>query len=93
MIIPMQLPDPVVADVRRRLHRIAGQLAGIERMLDDGRECRDVVTQVSAATKALEQVGFRIVAAGLQYCVEHPDESAADGYAVEAFQQMFMKLA
>lgn len=89
----MQLPDPVIEDVRRRLHRVAGQLSGIERMLDEGRECRDVVTQVSAATKALEQVGFRIVAAGLTYCVEHPDEAEAEGYALDRVQQMFMKLA
>lgn len=89
----MQLPESVVEDVRRRLHRVAGQVQGIERMLDEGRECRDVVTQVSAATKALEQVGFRIVAAGLSYCVEHPEEAAADGYALDSVQQMFMKLA
>jgi DNA-binding FrmR family transcriptional regulator len=89
----MQLPESVVEDVRRRLHRVAGQVQGIERMLDEGRECRDVVTQVSAATKALEQVGFRIVAAGLSYCVEHPEEAAAEGYALDSVQQMFMKLA
>lgn len=89
----MQLPDEVVDDVRKRLHRVAGQVQGIERMLDEGRECRDVVTQLSAATKALEQAGFRLVAAGLAYCVEHPEEAEADGYAVDAVQRMFMKLA
>jgi len=89
----MELPEAVAADVRRRLHRVRGQIEGIERMLDQGRECRDIVTQVSAATKALEQVGFRIVAAGLAYCVEHPTEAAAEGYQLETVQQMFMKLA
>ncbi len=89
----VELAEDVVEDVRNRLHRIAGQLQGIERMLDGGRECRDVVTQVSAATKALEQVGFRIVAAGLAFCVEHPEEAAADGYPLEEVQKMFMKLA
>ena len=53
----------------RRLHRVVGQVQGVERMLDEGRECRDVVTQISAATKALEQAGFRLVAAGLTYCL------------------------
>jgi DNA-binding FrmR family transcriptional regulator len=89
----MQLPEDVVQDARRRLHRVAGQVEAIERMLVEGRECREVVTQVSAATKALEQVGFRILAAGLTYCVEHKDEAAADGYALEDVQRMFMKLA
>jgi DNA-binding FrmR family transcriptional regulator len=89
----MQLPDDVVDDVRKRLHRVAGQLEGIERMLDDGRECRDVVTQISAATKALERAGFRLVAAGLTYCVANPEEAAADGYPLEEVQRMFMRLS
>lgn len=89
----MQLPDEVVEDVRRRLHRVAGQLGGVERMLDEGRECRDVVSQISAATKALEQAGFRLVAAGLTYCLANPEEAEADGYPLDAVQRMFMKLA
>jgi DNA-binding FrmR family transcriptional regulator len=89
----MQMPEDVVEDVRRRLHRVAGQVQAIERMLDDGRECRDVVTQISAATKALEQAGFRLVAAGLTYCVQNPDDAAAEGYPLEEVQRMFMKLA
>lgn len=89
----MEIPEDVIADVRRRLHRVGGQVRAIERMLDDGRECREVVTQISAATKALEQVGFRVVASGLTYCMAHPDEAAADGYTVEDVQRMFMKLA
>jgi DNA-binding FrmR family transcriptional regulator len=89
----MQLPDEVVEDVRKRLRRVAGQVQGVERMLDQGRECRDVVTQISAATKALEQAGFRLVAAGLTYCLDNPDEAAADGYPLETVEKMFMKLA
>lgn len=89
----MKMPEEVVEEARRRLHRVAGQVEAIERMLDDGRECRDVVTQISAATKALEQVGFRVVAAGLTYCLQHPEEAAAEGYPLDELQRMFMKLA
>jgi DNA-binding FrmR family transcriptional regulator len=89
----MELPDDVIADVRKRLHRVSGQLAGIERMLDDGRECKDVVTQISAATKALEQTGFKLVAAGLTYCLANPEEAEASGYPLETIEKMFMKLA
>ena len=89
----MEMPEDVVEDVRRRLHRVAGQVKAVERMLDEGRECRDVVTQISAATKALEQAGFRLVAAGLTYCLEHPEEAEADGYGVDNVQKMFMRLA
>jgi DNA-binding FrmR family transcriptional regulator len=88
----MQLPDEVVDDVRKRLRRIAGQVQGIEKMLADGRECRDVVTQMSAANKALEQAGFKLVAAGLTYCVENPDEAEASGYPLDEVERMFMRL-
>jgi len=51
-------PAEVTDDRRKRLRRIAGQVQGIERMLDEGRECRecrDIVTQISAANPAFEQ--------------------------------------
>jgi DNA-binding FrmR family transcriptional regulator len=89
----VELPDETIEDVRKRLHRVSGQLAGIERMLDEGRECKDVVTQISAATKALEQTGFKLVAAGLTYCITNPEESAASGYPLEVVEKMFLKLA
>ena len=89
----MQLPDEVVEDVRKRLRRAAGQVQAVERMLADGKECRDVVTQLSAATKALEQAGFKLIAAGLTYCIERPEDAEADGYPLEAVERMFMKLA
>lgn len=89
----MQLPQEVTEEVSRRLRRVAGQVQGVERMLAEGRECREVLSQLSAATKALEQAGFRLVAAGLTYCLEHPEEAAADGYAIDSVQKMFMKLA
>jgi DNA-binding FrmR family transcriptional regulator len=89
----MEIPYNVVDDVRKRLRRAAGQVHAIERMLTEGRECREVVTQISAATKALEQAGFKLVAAGLTYCVERPDEAEAAGYALEDVERMFLKLA
>ena len=89
----MELPDEVIEDIRTRLHRVSGQLAGIERMLDDERECKDVVTQISAATKALEQTGFKLVAAGLTYCIANPEEAEASGYPLDVVEKMFLKLA
>ena len=89
----MELPEEVVEDLRKRLRRAGGQVQAVEKMLADGRECRDIVTQLSAATKALEQVGFRLIASGLTYCIEHPDEAAASGYPIDEVQRMFTKLA
>jgi len=89
----MQLPEDVVDDVRKRLRRAAGQVQAVERMLAEGRECRDVVTQLSAATKALEQAGFKLIAAGLTYCLENPEDAESVGYPLEAVERMFLKFA
>jgi DNA-binding FrmR family transcriptional regulator len=89
----MQLPARTVDDVIKRLRRVEGQVRGIQQMLADGRDCRDVVTQMSAANKALEQAGFVLIAAGLTWCLEDPERSAAQGYDIADVQKMFTKLA
>jgi DNA-binding FrmR family transcriptional regulator len=89
----MELPDETVQQLKGRLRRIEGQVRGIQVMLDEGRECRDVVTQLSAATSALEKTGFQLVAAGLVWCLEHPEESAEDGYGIADVQKMFLSLS
>lgn len=89
----MELPEPTVDDLVKRLRRVEGQLRGIQQMLLDGRECRDVVTQLSAARNALEQAGFKLVASGLTYCLENPKQAAAEGYDLDSVQKLFMKLA
>jgi DNA-binding FrmR family transcriptional regulator len=88
----MDLSDVVTDDLRTRLHRVEGQIRGIEKMLDEGRECRDLVTQVSAANKALEQVGFRLVSAGLTYSMTDPDKAEADGYPLDEVEKLFLRL-
>ena len=89
----VQLPDEVVDDLRGAARRAGGQVHAVETMLAEGRECRDIVTQLSAATKALEQVGFRLIASGLTYCLENPEEAAESGYPLDEVQRMFTKLA
>lgn len=89
----MEIPEPTIDDLLRRLRRVEGQIRGIQQMLVDGRECRDVVTQISAASRALNQAGFKLVASGLTYCLTHPDQAADEGYDIDDVQKMFMKLA
>lgn len=89
----MKVSEDVLADLTRRLRKVEGQVRGIQQMLADGRNCRDVVMQISAASKALDQTGFLLVAAGLTWCVANPEASAADGYSLPDVQRMFMKLA
>ena len=89
----MDIPEPTIQDILNRLRRVEGQIRGIQQMLVDKRECRDVVTQISAASKALDQAGFKLIASGLAYCVNDPERAAQEGYAIEDVQKMFMKLA
>ena len=53
----------------KRLHRIEGQVRGIERMIEDDRYCIDVLTQISAATTALETVAFKVLDDHVGHCV------------------------
>jgi DNA-binding FrmR family transcriptional regulator len=89
----MELPESTISDLQRRLRKVEGQVRGVHQMIADGRDCRDVVTQIAAANKALEQAGFLLVSAGLTWCLEDPERSAAAGYDVSVVQKMFLKLA
>ncbi len=89
----MELPEETIVGLQKRLRRVEGQVRGIQQMLADARDCRDVVTQIAAANKALEQVGFVLVAAGLTWCLDDPVRSRDAGYEVADVQKMFLKLA
>src|SRR5450830_2120874 len=66
--------DPVdLGKVVNRLKRAQGQLAGVVRMLDEGRDCEDIVAQLSAVGRALDRAGFAIVATGLRQCLVDSD--------------------
>lgn len=89
----MEIDGDVKTELRRRLARIEGQVRGIQNMLAEDRECRDVVTQIAAAAKALEQVGFRLLASGLTNCLQDPEKAAAEGYPIAEVEKLFLKLA
>lgn len=82
--------DPADLDaVKKRLRRAQGQIGGILAMIEDGRECKDIVTQVAAVSKALDRAGFAIIATGLQQCLAEPD--GADQIA--DLERVFLSLA
>lgn len=89
----MRLDDDTRDQVTRRLARIEGQVRAISRMIDDGRECRDVIAQVSAASKALDQVGFKILATGMQRCLEDPRRAGVEGFTLEEVEKLFLRMS
>lgn len=68
-------------DLRKRLNRVEGQVRGISRMVDEDKYCIDILTQVSAATKALETVALSLLSDHLSHCV---GEASAEGGEVAA---------
>ena len=65
----VELPPEQMGSVVNRLRRAQGQLAGVLRMIEDGRDCKDVVTQLAAVSRALDRAGFAIIATGLKQCL------------------------
>ena len=66
----------------RRLHRIEGQVRGIERMLEEDRYCIDILTQIAAVKTALEQVGVRVLEDHVTHCV-HDAIASGDAQAAD----------
>ena len=83
-------PDDMGAVVNR-LRRAQGQIGGILRMIEEGRECNDIVTQLAAVNHALDRAGFAIIATNLKQClVETNGEESVD---TQALEKLFLSLA
>jgi DNA-binding FrmR family transcriptional regulator len=84
--------DDSVKLVLNRLRRAHGQLAGVIAMIESGRDCKDVVTQLAAVSRALDRAGFKIVASGLRECLTG---EAADSKPVSEaeLEKLFLALA
>jgi len=72
----------------KRLHRIEGQVRGIERMVGDERYCIDILTQIAAATTALESVAFKILDEHVNHCVAGALESGDAEVAAEKSREL-----
>jgi DNA-binding FrmR family transcriptional regulator len=83
-------PDDMTSVVNR-LRRAQGQLGGVIRLIEEGRDCKDVVTQLAAVKRALDRAGFAIVSSGLQQCLSgSPGMNSEDRAAME---KLFLTLA
>ncbi|GAA5045567.1 metal-sensitive transcriptional regulator [Streptomyces similanensis] len=93
----LELDGADLKAVLNRLRRAQGQIAGVIRMIEEGRDCEDVVTQLAAASRALDRAGFAIIATGLQKCVadiEAGRTAGEDAAAMRArMEKLFLSLA
>ena len=87
----MQLDPADLGSVINRIKRAQGQLAGVLRMIEEGRDCEDVVTQLAAVSKALDRAGFAIVATGLRECLTTGE--GIDSVDAKKMERLFLSLA
>lgn len=85
----MQLEATELTPVINRLKRAQGQLGAVVRMIEEGSDCKEVVTQLSAVSKALDRAGFAIIASGLEQCLANPDEDLNK----KDLEKLFLSLA
>jgi len=89
--VHLELEGDALQATVNRLRRAQGQIGGVIRMLEDQRECKDIVTQLAAVSRALDKAGFTIVASGLRQCLLDPD--GAKDLDVAELEKLFLSLA
>ena len=87
----MDTDSETMASVIRRLRRAQGQIGGVIKMIEEGRDCADVVTQLAAASRALDRAGFKIISTGLQQCML--DGSGTADADRQRLERLFLSLA
>ena len=85
----MKLEEQAAGPVLNRLRRAQGQLAGVIAMIENGRDCQDVVTQLAAVSRALDRAGFKIVASGMRQCLACDEPPLTE----EELEKLFLTLA
>lgn len=86
----MKVDEQALVPVLNRLRRAHGQLAGVIAMIESGRDCAEVVTQLAAVSRALDRAGFKIVASGLRQCMSG---ERGDSATPEEMERLFLTLA
>lgn len=92
IVVFVRFPEEIDHDVIVRLRRIEGQVRGLQRLVEEGADCSKVVTQLSATKGALDRVGFKLMAAGMQQCMTDTDVKARDAKVAE-LEKLFLKLS
>lgn len=86
----MQLEPDDLKAVIARLKRAHGHLASVIRMMEEGSECEDALTQLAAVNKALSKSAYALVATGLQQCLVTGGPESVDAKKLE---KLFLSLA
>jgi DNA-binding FrmR family transcriptional regulator len=87
----VELNPEEMSAVVNRLRRAQGQIGGVLRMIEEGRDCKEVITQLAAVNHALDRAGFAIISTGLKQCLtESGDKESVD---IKTLEKLFLSLA
>jgi DNA-binding FrmR family transcriptional regulator len=88
----MSAKDDSTEAILRRLHRVEGQIRGVIRMVEEGKGCEDILTQVAAARSAIDRVGIHILTHRMRECLKgRPVDSPEE--AVDEAIDMFIRFS
>ena len=79
--------------ILNRLKRARGQLDAVIREVEGEGSCRDVVTQLSAVSTALDKAGFAVVSSAMKHCVAEPQTADGEDLTVDELEKLFLSLA
>ncbi len=88
----MRFDSDAVPEALTRLRRLQGQVGGVVRMIEEGRDCADVIQQLAAVRSALDRVGLRLMSSQLQRCLTDERGGRDEGYDREKFERLFLLL-
>lgn len=88
----ISLDDEARRRIINRLRRAHGQLAAVIEAVEEGKECRDVVTQLAATSKALDRAGVLIISNAMRECLTTPPPGEV-AMSVDELEKLFMMLA
>jgi DNA-binding FrmR family transcriptional regulator len=86
----MRLEPDEIKTIITRLKRANGHLASVIRMLEEGSECEDALTQLAAVNRAVNRGGYALVATGLHRCLA---EGGPEGVDTKKMEKLFLSLA
>lgn len=89
----MGVDEEAMGAVLNRLRRAQGQLTGVISMIEAGRDCKDVVTQLAAVSRALDRAGFKIVASGMRQCLAAGENDMDPPMSEAELEKLFLALA
>lgn len=89
----MPIDERCRRDVLTRLRRVQGQVNGIITMIENDRDCGDVVTQMAAVSRALDRAGFKIISSALQQCAQAEGRGEKLAMTPAQLEKLFLALA